>query len=135
MAQLTIRIEFENGLALGPGKVRLLEHVVQQGSIRGAAVAMGMSYRRAWLLIHEVEAMMGASVITAETGGTRGGGTTLTDVGRTVVEKYRSLEAHAAQSLRSELRALARMTRPAGRPARSRRKTKRAKTRGRKKRL
>jgi len=133
MARLTIRIEFENGLALGPGKVRLLEHIAREGSIRGAAVAMDMSYRRAWLLIHEVEAMMGASVIAAETGGTRGGGTTLTDVGRTVVERYRSLEARAAQALSAELRALSRMARPAAGPVRSQRKAKRAKARGRKK--
>jgi molybdate transport system regulatory protein len=133
MTRLTIRIEFENGLALGPGKVGLLEHIAREGSIRGAAVAMDMSYRRAWLLIHEVEAMIGASVITAETGGTRGGGTTLTDVGRTVVERYRSLEARAAQALRAELRALSRMARPAVGPVRSQRKTKRAKARCRKK--
>ena len=116
MPRLTIRIEFENGRALGPGKVRLLELIEKVGSIRGAAIAMEMSYRRAWLLVHEIEGMMSATVIAAETGGSKGGGTRLTKGGREVVAMYRSLEACVAQSAQKEVRALSRMTRSNVRP-------------------
>ena len=51
MTRLTIRIDFADGTALGPGKVRLLELVADTGSIRKAAVGMKMSYRKAWLLL------------------------------------------------------------------------------------
>jgi molybdate transport system regulatory protein len=124
MARLMIRIEFENGRALGPGKIRLLELIASEGSIRGAAIAMGMSYRRAWLLLHEVETMMGGSVITPETGGAQGGGTTLTKVGRDVIRRYRALEALASRRLGPELRALSRM---ATRPLRAKTATRRTK--------
>jgi len=111
MARLNIKIEFENGSALGPGKVRLLELICEKGSIRAAAIAMDMSYRRAWLLLHDVEGMMGAPVLAAETGGHKGGGTQLTDTGLEVIRQYRRIEAQAAQSLKSELSALSRMAR------------------------
>ena len=92
--------------ALGPGKARLLELVDSEGSIRGAAAAMGMSYRRAWLLLQDIEATMGAPVISAETGGVKGGGTSLTKLGRTVVDQYRRIEERATRSVDAELRTL-----------------------------
>lgn len=110
MVRLTIRIEFGNGQALGPGKIRLLELIQQVGSIRGAAVAMGMSYRRAWLLVHELEAMLSAPAVEAASGGAGGGGTKLTQRGRDVVDGYRALEVRAALSVDAELQALSKMT-------------------------
>ena len=110
MARMTIRVEFENGRALGPGKVRLLELVEQEGSIRRAALAMEMSYRRAWLLIHELEAMMSTPVVVAASGGSGGGGTNLTQAGRDLVDRYRALEISAAHSVEDELSALSKMT-------------------------
>ena len=74
MVRLTIRIDFESGDAIGPGKVRLLEQVAETGSIRGAATALKMSYRRAWLLIKATETTFGAPLIVAATGGAKGGG-------------------------------------------------------------
>jgi len=59
MARLTIRIDFGNGMALGPGKVRLLELVGETGSIRKAAAGMKMSYRRAWLLLQSLAETFG----------------------------------------------------------------------------
>ena len=94
---------------MGPGKVQLLELIDQHGSIRSAANAMDMSYRRAWLLLKETEDLMGAPVIIAETGGSKGGGAALTPLGRAVVEKYRAIEKHATESVAADLRALARM--------------------------
>ena len=112
MARLNIKVELGRNRVLGPGKIRLLELIAEEGSIRGAAKAMGMSYRRAWLLLHEVEAIMGAPVLAAATGGAMGGGTSLTDTGRAVIDRYRAIEAHASQSAGSDLRALSRMAKP-----------------------
>jgi molybdate transport system regulatory protein len=105
-ARLSIRIDLGGDTALGPGKARLLELVDAEGSIRGAAAAMGMSYRRAWLLLQDIETTMGAPVVTAETGGRRGGGTTLTKLGRAVINQYRKIQDRASRSVDAELRAL-----------------------------
>lgn len=106
MVRLKIRIDLGKEGLLGPGKAELLERVEDTGSIRKAAAAMDMSYRRAWLLIKETEQIMGAAVITAETGGAHGGGTVLTPLGRVVVEKYRSVERKAAKACAAEMAAL-----------------------------
>ena len=112
MARLTIRIDIGDEAALGPGKMRLLELIDTKGSIRRAASAMGMSYRRAWLLVKDIENVMGAPVIFAETGGANGGGAALTELGRAVVARYRSIEDRASRSVDAELRALSQMARP-----------------------
>lgn len=118
MARLSIRIDLGRDTSLGPGKARLLELVDTEGSIRGAAAAMGMSYRRAWLLLQDIEATMGAPVISAETGGLRGGGTSLTKLGRAVIEHYRKIEERAQKSVDAELRALSAMAKSNRDPAR-----------------
>jgi molybdate transport system regulatory protein len=103
MTRLSIRIDFEGAEAFGPGKVRLLELIGEQGSIRGAAAAMSMSYRHAWLLLQAVEDTFGAPVISTATGGAKGGGAKLTELGKTVVARYRAIEAQAAQAAAGEL--------------------------------
>jgi len=108
MARLSIRIAFEGAEPFGPGKVRLLELIEKEGSIRAAASAMNMSYRHAWLLLQAVEDTFGAPVIATSTGGSRGGGARLTELGRKLVERYRSIEAHAARAAAPELDELSR---------------------------
>jgi molybdate transport system regulatory protein len=108
MTRLSIRIDFEGAEAFGPGKVRLLELIEEQGSIRSAASAMNMSYRHAWLLLQAVEDTFGAAVITTATGGTKGGGAKLTDLGKMVIARYRTIEAQAANAAAGELLELAR---------------------------
>jgi molybdate transport system regulatory protein len=103
MTRLSIRIDFEGAEAFGPGKARLLELIEQQGSIRSAATAMHMSYRHAWLLLQAVEDTFGAPVLTTATGGAKGGGAKLTELGRMVVASYRAIEAQAAQAAGQEL--------------------------------
>ena len=103
MTRLSIRIDFEGSEAFGPGKVRLLELIEEHGSIRGAAAAMNMSYRHAWLLLQAVEDTFGAPVITTATGGAKGGGAKLTDLGKTVIARYRSIEAQATRAAAGEL--------------------------------
>jgi molybdate transport system regulatory protein len=96
MARLTIRIDFESGASIGPGKIRLLEEVERSGSIRKAAEALDMSFRQAWLLLKAIEEMFGEQVILTARGGAKGGGSALTELGRLVVSNYRQLEREAA---------------------------------------
>jgi len=103
MTRLSIRIDFEGAEAFGPGKARLLELIEEQGSIRSAAAAMNMSYRHAWLLLQAVEDTFGAPVISTATGGARGGGAKLTALGKTVIARYRAIEAQAALAAAGEL--------------------------------
>ena len=97
MARLTIRIDFDDGSALGPGKVRLLELVASTGSIRKAAAGMKMSYRKAWLLLKALEKTFGRSLVETATGGAQGGGASLTALGEAVVARYREIGREAAR--------------------------------------
>ena len=106
MARLTIRIDLGREASIGPGMARLLELVDERGSIRGAAIAMGMSYRRAWLLLREIEAAMGAPVIVGQVGGAKGGGTSLNALGRAVLKQYRAIEKRASRSVHAQLQVL-----------------------------
>jgi molybdate transport system regulatory protein len=108
MTRLTIRIDFDNGAQLGPGKVRLLELVGETGSIRKAAAGMKMSYRRAWLLLKALDETFGEPLVTTATGGKAGGGARLTPLGREVAKQYRALETAAAKAGARPVRALAR---------------------------
>jgi molybdate transport system regulatory protein len=103
MTRLSIRIDFDGAEAFGPGKVRLLELIEEHGSIRSAAAAMSMSYRHAWLLLQAIEDTFGAPVITTATGGAKGGGAKLTELGKTVIARYRAIEASAAQAAATDL--------------------------------
>jgi molybdate transport system regulatory protein len=108
MARLSIRIDFDGSESFGPGKVRLLELIDEHGSIRSAAAAMNMSYRHAWLLLQAVEDTFGAPVISTATGGAKGGGAKLTELGRSLVAKYRTIESQAARAAAGELSELVR---------------------------
>lgn len=98
-----LRISFGEGLILGPGKVDLLEAIDRTGSISGAGRDMGMSYRRAWLLVDELNRMFAEPSVVASTGGTRGGGATLTDFGRSIAAAYRRAEQRTLIAVREEL--------------------------------
>jgi len=108
MARLTIRIDFDDGSGLGPGKVQLLELVAETGSIRKAAAQLGMSYRKAWLLLQALKGTFGTALIETASGGKSGGGTSLTAAGRKVVIRYRSLERAATEAASPDLKALTR---------------------------
>lgn len=97
-AVLRIRIDFPDRPSLGPGKIRLLEMIEEAGSISAAARAMEMSYRRAWLLVEELNGMFADPLVTTQLGGVRGGGAVVTAAGRKVVAHYRELEEQAAQA-------------------------------------
>jgi molybdate transport system regulatory protein len=76
---------------LGPGRVQLLERIDELHSISAAAKRMGMSYRRAWLLVQSMNAGSDAPLVERVTGGAGGGGATLTDAGRDALRRYREL--------------------------------------------
>jgi molybdate transport system regulatory protein len=118
--RLTVRIDFGARRALGPGKIRLLEAVGGSGSISRAARALGMSYRRAWLLIDDLNRCFRAPVVTTRPGGARGGGAALTPFGAALIEKYRAVEARATTAAKPQLDALATsLRRRAGRAEKS----------------
>ena len=90
-------------LALGPGKVALLEAIAQTGSITAAARKLGMSYRRAWVLVDETNRCLIRPAVRTASGGARGGGTTLTPTGDELVRRYRLLERRTAIAADREL--------------------------------
>jgi molybdate transport system regulatory protein len=116
-AALTIRIDFGAFGYLGPGKIALMELISKHGSITAAGKEMGMSYRRAWLLVDEVNGIFRAPLVEKQTGGTGGGGAQLTKLGRDIVSRYRAIEDAAAAASAADIRALksALPGRPAGR--------------------
>lgn len=101
-------------LAIGPGKVALLEAIAQTGSISAAAKTLGMSYRRAWILVDETNRCLVRPAVRAASGGMHGGGTALTPAGDELVRRYRSLERRTETAAERELGSLLRSV-----PARS----------------
>lgn len=98
-----LRIDFPAGVRIGPGKIDLLEAIDRTGSISAAGRELGMSYRRAWLLMDELGKLFSRPVIVASAGGVHGGGARLTDFGRALIGAYRRIEARTAQAIREEL--------------------------------
>ena len=90
---LRFRIDFGSRCSVGIGKIELLEGIASTGSLSQAARAMRMSYRRAWLLLEDMNASFDVRVATTTTGGRGGGGAELTEFGERLVAGYRGLEA------------------------------------------
>ena len=91
-----LRIDFDSGRGLGPGKVGLLEAIRRTGSLTAAAADCGMSYKRAWVLLRSVNELFGAPLAEMAKGGRGGGGgATVTALGRGVIEAYRRAERNA----------------------------------------
>lgn len=111
MARITLRIDLEGKGSIGPGKVRLLELIDQHGSIRRAGTSLGMSYARAWGLVRDLGETFGEPVVNASPGGKSGGGATLTPLGRTVIEAYRTAEKKAETAAAKQIALLKRRAR------------------------
>ncbi|MGD1065934.1 MAG: LysR family transcriptional regulator [Vulcanimicrobiaceae bacterium] len=116
MARLTIRVVFGDGAALGPGKIALLEAIAESGSISAAGRTLKMSYRRAWTLVEELNAIFRTPLVRARPGGAQGGGAQVTALGKSVVREYRALEAVAREGGADHAAALERAVRRARRP-------------------
>jgi molybdate transport system regulatory protein len=102
---LSLRVDFDNG-RIGPGKIQLLETIHSCSSISAAGRAMNMSYRRAWLLVDEINRICGRAPVETQEGGKHGGGSALTPFGRTLVARYRKIEQSVESAARKELLAL-----------------------------
>ena len=103
-----IRIYFGANLAIGPGRIELLEGVQRTGSLARAARDMGMSYRRAWLLMQSLNESLRSPASLAARGGQKGGGATVTPVGRALIDTYRQFENSAARNIKRRFARFAR---------------------------
>ena len=101
--RLTIRLDFDEDRRLGPGKVALLESIGGTGSISAAGRAHAMSYRKAWLLVEEMNRMFAEPLVAARPGGAKGGGAELTATGRQVIALYRQAERKMRVGAKGEI--------------------------------
>lgn len=108
-ATLSLRVKLGAESFLGPGKVALLRNIDRLGSISAAAREMGMSYRRAWLLIDSLNRLLPEPVLATELGGAKGGGASLTPTGRRLLDIYLAIEARSAEAASAELGELDRL--------------------------
>jgi molybdate transport system regulatory protein len=99
-----LRVYRGDEIALGPGKVELLEHIAATGSISEAARKMEMSYNRAWLLVNTMNRCFKQPLVLSSRGGEKHGGAQLTKTGKEVWRLYRLLEAKFATATRQPLR-------------------------------
>ena len=97
-----IRVIVGDQIALGPGKVDLLEEIDHSGSISKAARVLGLSYRRAWTLVDTMNKNFRSSLVEGSAGGKKGGGAHLTSLGRKMVKAYRTMESKADIAMQSD---------------------------------
>lgn len=106
MSQVVIRLDLPAG-RIGPGKIALLEEIAASGSISAAGRSLGMSYRRAWLLVEQLNRLFVEPVVLTQLGGAGGGGAVVTPLGHRVVTLYRTIEDEAQDRARTRLAELA----------------------------
>ncbi|HQT00621.1 MAG: LysR family transcriptional regulator [Hydrogenophilales bacterium 16-64-46] len=107
MPRLAFRVLLGDDIALGPGKVRLLEAIIETGSIAAAGRSMAMSYKRAWHLVDTMNRCFNTPLVESTKGGAHGGGATVTPLGHEVIARYRALEHHARAAAAQDFAALA----------------------------
>nr|WP_111301487.1 LysR family transcriptional regulator [Paracoccus saliphilus] len=110
--RIKLRLEYDSPLILGPGKAELLSRIARLGSISAAAREMGMSYKRAWTLVEEMNMAFADPVIDSARGGAGGGGATVTPTGEKVLVHYRALETLLREAGAENLHALNALLRP-----------------------
>ena len=100
---LLLRILSAKNPAMGPGRARLVSLIADTGSISAAARKMGMSYRRAWQLVEAMNKSFTGPVVVTATGGKRGGGAVVTELGKRLVAAYHGMEAKASAAIAADL--------------------------------
>lgn len=108
-----LRVSAGDLIAIGPGKVELLEAIREHGSLTSAAKALGISYRRAWMMLDELTRALKRPAVETASGGAHGGGTALTALGEELIARYRRVERTAAKACADDLEALRKMVRSA----------------------
>jgi molybdate transport system regulatory protein len=114
-AKLFLRLDLSSKVRLGPGKIRLLEEIARQGSISAAGRALNMSYRRAWLLVDDLNSSFRKPLVATRLGGAGGGRAGVTPLGQSVIRAYRAMEKDAERILRRRSAALIGQLRAKGR--------------------
>jgi len=109
-----LRIRLAPGVDLGPGKAELLEGILETGSISAAGRRMRMSYKRAWQLVDELNGLFDAPLVAASTGGSGGGGASLTRRGRDVLVRYRRMHAACVAAIAGDVKFLCEHQKPSG---------------------
>jgi molybdate transport system regulatory protein len=110
---LRFRVVLRPGVALGPGKADLLQAIDETASLTGAAARFGMSYKRSWTLVQEMNAAFAKPLVETEKGGSGGGGSArLTPLGKRVLKRYRQMETDAARAVAEGIADLRRHLRP-----------------------
>ncbi len=109
--RLHLRLYFGD-IPFGPGKAELLRQIAAQGSIAAAGRAMGMSYKRAWDLVEEMNALFAAPLVTTERGGASKGGAKVTEAGQAVLAHYTALMALVAGQGAGHLQAISGLLKP-----------------------
>lgn len=113
MTVLRLRILFPDAM-IGPGKAELLERIRDTGSIAAAGRQMQMSYKRAWMLVEEMNAAFLEPLVVSSRGGSGGGGAQLTDAGARVLGLYHGIVGNAQAAAAPGIAALESMLRPQG---------------------
>jgi molybdate transport system regulatory protein len=96
--KIKIQIYCHDEIAMGPGKADLLEAIGKEGSISAAGRALGMSYRRTWLLVDVMNRCWRAPLVETSAGGSHGGGARLSSLGTAILQGYRKLEQRCADA-------------------------------------
>ena len=104
MTRITVRVRIylEGTLAIGPGRIELLEGVQRTGSLAQAAREMKMSYRRAWLLMQSLNRSLRGPASLPARGGRKGGGATVTPLGNALIKAYRQMEANVTGDIKKQ---------------------------------
>lgn len=105
LTRMTLRLYFGD-LVFGPGKADLLQAISEEGSISAAGRRMGMSYKRAWSLVEEMNAAFTEPLVARARGGAHGGGAHLTAAGTAVLADYRALVARLQRDGAAEIGAI-----------------------------
>jgi molybdate transport system regulatory protein len=101
-----LRLVLEPDIAIGPGKADILEGIKETGSIAAAGRRMGMSYKRAWLLVETMNRCFKHPLVVTSRGGRAKGGAVLTPTGLEVLERYRRMEILTGAAIEDDLDAL-----------------------------
>lgn len=104
--RLSLRLHFGDAVTFGRGKAELLERIRDEGSISAAGRIMGMSYKRAWSLVEEMNAAFARPLVESSRGGAGGGRAVLTEAGEEVLRRYRAVEAAAWTGAARDIAAL-----------------------------
>jgi len=87
--------------------IGLLTAIDQSGSINQAAKQVGLSYKGAWQIIERANNGAPKTLVATATGGSKGGGTCLTEAGRSLLALFTRLELQHRQFLEQLNRSLA----------------------------